>query len=381
MANESIKTLNKTLKNAQAIYMRKWTIYLIMSMMMFYISSAISPEIGGAVCEQATSCVAQKYVLELKKPAAVTHFFTHALIADAKLAFAENNKMNIHYDRDCLTVKEFKSILEELYAKDYMLVDINTIFSNGKPINFYFPKNKKPIIFSFDDINYYAQKMYQGMNDKLVLNNGRLGTLLNGEISYDNEVITILENFVEANPDFSYKNAKGIICLTGFDGILGYRTQIKSQTRQSEISKVKPIVSFLKSKGWRFASHSYGHYHMQKLELARFQEDTMSWKAEVASLIGNTNIYVYPYGENEILNESKNISAKQQFLLDNGFSLFFGVGIKPYYNFYPNTQNKVAIMDRIPLEGETLRSRKKTLAIYFDFDTVYDYENRPPIDD
>lgn len=321
----------------------------------------------------------QSVELELKTPAMVTHFFTHALIADAKLAFAENNAMSVHYDRDCLTVAEFKSILKELYANNYMIVDIMSTFSNKKPVKFYFPKDKKPIVFSFDDINYYEKKMYQGMNDKIVLENGRLGTLLNNEVLYDNEVITVLENFIKMYPDFSYNNARGVICLTGYNGILGYRTQSKSPQRYSEIQKVKPIIACLKNKGWRFASHSYGHYHMQKLDINRFQEDTMSWLTEVAPLVGKTNIYVYPYGENEILNSNKAISPKQQYLLDNGFELFFGVGINPYYTFYPNTQGKVAIMDRIPLEGATLRNRKDTLSIYFDFDEVYDFESRPQI--
>ena len=36
--------------------------------------------------------------------------------------------------------------------------------------------------------------------------------------------LTVLEDFIETHPDFSYQGSKGILAFTGYDGILGYRT-------------------------------------------------------------------------------------------------------------------------------------------------------------
>ena len=40
--------------------------------------------------------------------------------------------------------------------------------------------------------------------------------------SYD--LVPILNDFIDEHPDFSYKGAKAIIALTGYEGIFGYRT-------------------------------------------------------------------------------------------------------------------------------------------------------------
>ena len=46
-----------------------------------------------------------------------------------------------------------------------------------------------------------------------------------GSVSYGSyDVLTVLEDFIETHPDFSYQGSKGILAFTGYDGILGYRT-------------------------------------------------------------------------------------------------------------------------------------------------------------
>ena len=36
--------------------------------------------------------------------------------------------------------------------------------------------------------------------------------------------VPILNKFIEEHPDFVYKNARPTLCLSGYNGILGYRT-------------------------------------------------------------------------------------------------------------------------------------------------------------
>ncbi|QGS69439.1 hypothetical protein CV093_17590 [Oceanobacillus sp. 143] len=108
------------------------------------------------------------------------------------------------------------------------------------------PEGKKPVVISVDDVNYYEYMRQEGNVYKLILDDeGRVATYsLNpkGEevISYENEIIPILDTFVEENPDFSHEGAKGVLALTGYEGFLDIRLtisipkiMIKKRRRQS----------------------------------------------------------------------------------------------------------------------------------------------------
>ena len=322
----------------------------------------------------------------------VEHLFTHCLLAYPSLALSSENPMQKDYDRDCITPSEFKSILTELYNNNYALIDINKLYEseNGKIVKKTIEekKKKKPLVLSFDDVNYDQRKMKKGMVDKIIVDkNGKLAsqteitwsTKKTTEISYDNEFIPILEQFVADNPDFSIDGAKGTICLTGYDGILGYRTGNKNTgNRVQEINSAKIVVDKLKANGWNFACHSFGHYHMTKISNEKFKEELENWNSQVIPIIGETAVYVYPYGEWELTDENGIPTEKHQMLLDNGFKLFCGVGVKPFFSYLPYSNNttKTLFMDRTPIDGATLRSQKNSLARLFDVEKVYDYENR-----
>ncbi len=318
----------------------------------------------------------------------IEHLFTHCLLAYPEIAFSKNNEMREHYNTDCITHNEFKFILEELYKNNYVLVDINDCYSveNGvaKISAIKVPKNKKPIIFSFDDVNYDHKKLHLGMIDKLILSDNKIKeyTLINGKenITEDREFVCILENFIKKHPDFSLNGAKGTINLTGYDGILGYRTQKDNNiNRTEEIKKAQEVVNYLKNNGWNFASHSYGHYHMKKISIEKFKKELDNWKNEVETIVGHTNIYVYPYGEWEITDDFGNISQKHKLLKDYGFKLFCGVGMKQFYSYLPfdkNIKEKSLFMDRKVIDGFTLKNRTNFLNPLFDSNLVYDYNYR-----
>jgi hypothetical protein len=245
------------------------------------------------------------------------------------------------------------------------------------------PKGKKPLIFSFDDVNYDTKKLGRGMVDKIILDNeGNLATFTQNaknQVSYDNECILILENFIKKHPDFSFNNAKGLLCLTGYDGILGYRTYKTSENRETEIEKVKLVVQKLIQNGWEFASHSYGHYHMSSISEEGFLKDVARWKDEVESLVGKSAIYVYPYGEYEIANEQKQKTTKHLALEKAGFELYLGVGQKYFFGYAPfhiEKSDRVLFMDRYPIDGNNLRKNHKEYKKFFNSYEVYDHKNR-----
>lgn len=318
----------------------------------------------------------------------IEHLFTHCLLAFPNQALHPKNPLSADYDRDCLTPNEFKKMLLALYNKNYVLIDINSIYEkeNGvcKAKTLYLPAGKKPLILSFDDCNYDTKKQNRGMVDKIILDrNNNLATYtskqsISERISYDNDFIPILENFVKTYPDFSHNGAKGVICLTGYDGILGYKTQKSNATSRYEIKKAQQVVSKLKQLGWQFACHSYGHYHMKQLTDVEFAKEVYNWQNEVEPIIGKTTIYVYPYGEWEIVNTNGEISYKHQLLLDSGFELFCGVGAKNFYNYIPiGTSNRHTLfMDRKPIDGRTLREFNKYYNHLFNCEDIYDHANR-----
>lgn len=307
----------------------------------------------------------------------VEHFFTHCLIVNPTLAFSENNFMASAYDKDCLTTSEFTKIIQSFYDNNYMLVNANMCFKideNGQaykvPVNL--PNGKKPLILSIDDVNYDHRKMHLGMADKLTVDkNGTLCSVTDGKLDYEREFVSVLDNFISAHPDFSYNNSKAMLCLTGYDGILGYRTQTGNKT---EIEEAQKVVAKLKQEGYYFACHSYGHYHMKKVSNEIFDSEMENWQNEVETLIGKTNIYVYPYGENLILENGK-ISYKHQKLLDYGFKLFCGVGDKHFYSYYPFNaprHNQVLFMDRRSMDGLSLRQHQNEYSKFFNCELVYD---------
>lgn len=232
----------------------------------------------------------------------VEHLFTHCLMAYPEIVYLKGNPMTKYYDEDCITSSEFKNMLFYLEKNNYILVNINDIYKVEKGIAVKkavkLPKGKKALILSFDDVNYDHKKLGNGMVDKIVIKNNKLysETNLNGYKDYSliREFIPILEQFIESHPSFSINNAKGIINLTGYDGILGYRTQSSNTQSKSEIKKAKPVVNKLKQNGWTFACHSYGHYHMNKITNEKFAIELEKWKKEVEPIVGKTEIYVYP---------------------------------------------------------------------------------------
>lgn len=307
----------------------------------------------------------------------IQHVFFHPLIAYPELAF-DNDYISKGYDDYFTTVKEFNRILDSLYQRDFILIDINSIYEkvtiDGKQIikqkELLLPKGKKPIIISIDDMNYYEYMIQNGNVYKLMLDeNGEVATYSRTpdgkeNIAYDNEIVPILDEFVKKHPDFSFRGAKGIIALTGYQGILGYRTnEIDSPNFEKEKQEVLRLIKRLKETGWTFASHSYGHPDIAKVSYNRVVSDTTKWKAEVESLIGPTKVFISPYGSGVLPPD-----PKFQYLLDAGFEVLCNVGGAAYTKFTPNC----ILMDRRHLDGIAFKTQGHRLQDLFDSKEIID---------
>ena len=326
----------------------------------------------------------------------VEHLFFHPVIAYPELAFDGDNQAN-GLDDFMVTVDEYNKILQSVYDKGYVLVDINSVWSEAKEgeetrmvrNTLYLPEGKKPLILSYDDTNYYPYMLENGLTYKLILDENQkiaswgLDPQGNEVVSRDLDAIPILDKFVEEHPDFSPFGAKGCLSLTGYEGILGYRTQTdtkewddaKEAGRQKEREAVQPIIAELRRTGWTFGSHTWGHIRLGDGNMTRIEADTQRWLDEVGSLVGETTILFYPHGERPDGNDWTNTGPAFQFLQSKGFRVFCSVGVESF-SFIKKDISAV-ICDRLPPDGTTLRHSRDRYLQFYDAKDIIDLTVRP----
>ena len=327
----------------------------------------------------------------------VEHLFFHPIIAYPELAFDGDN-MEEGLDDWMVTVDEYNKILQSLYDNNYILVDINSVWSEQTNENgetrmvrntLMLPEGKKPLIISFDDVNYYDYMRQNGMVYKLIIGDDGeiwswgLDPQGNEVISQELDIITNLTAFVRAHPDFSLNGAMGCIGLTGYEGILGYRTQTDTENtsaafeanRQAEIEAVKPVIAKLKEDGYTFASHTWGHIRLESKGLSSVQKDTQRWMDEVASLVGPTQVLLYPYGSRP--DGGKENGECFAYLQSMGFRILPAVGIESYQKIRSDTA--AVVCDRMHPDGTTLRSSKarERYMKFYDAKDIIDLTVRP----
>ena len=330
----------------------------------------------------------------------VEHLFFHPVVAYPELAF-DGDAQADGIDDFMVTADEYRAILQSVYDRGYVLVDIADVWSettdengNAKMVKntLYLPEGKKPLILSFDDTNYYEYMLSNGFAWKLVIGeDGKIASYGKNPqgaevVSRDLDAIPILDKFVEEHPDFSPFGAKGCLSLTGYEGILGYRTQTdtkswteaQEQNRQKEREAVKPIIAELKRTGWTFGSHTWGHIRLGTTSLETIQADTKRWFDEVGSLVGPTTILFYPHGERPDGDDWQKTGPVFQYLQSQGFRVFCSVGINSFS--YIKKDICAVICDRLHPDGTTLRGSDKVIGWYsqfYDARDIIDLDVRP----
>ena len=329
----------------------------------------------------------------------VEHLFFHPVVAYPELAFDGDSKSD-GIDDWMVTAGEYLKILESVYEKGYVLVDIADCWSEQTDESgqtrmvkntLYLPEGKKPLILSYDDVNYYEYMLANGFTYKLIIGeDGKLwswGKDPQGKevVSRDLDAVTILDKFVEEHPDFSPFGAKGCLSLTGYEGILGYRTQTDSKSwtaeqeanRQKEIEAVKPIVAELKRTGWTFGSHTWGHISLNTRTVDVVTADMQKWFDEVGSLVGETPVLFYPFGGRLDGDDVQQSGPAFRWMQQHGFRIFCSVGIDSWSKC--KSDISAVICDRLHPDGTTLRSAKarERYMKFYDAKDIIDLSVRP----
>lgn len=280
----------------------------------------------------------------------IPHIFFHTLIVDTKKAF-DGDKKAIGYNQVMTTMNEFEKILNHLYDKGFVLVGLHDMAyevpddesSNTRMVegDILLPEGKKAIVMSQDDVCYYEYMVGDGFASRLVLDtDGRVTTEMDlddgSSIVGDYDLIPILNRFIEKHPDFSYRGAKAVIALTGYNGIFGYRTDASYEGINENIEvdrqKAREIAAALKADGFELASHSWGHRYLGHISFEDFKTDSDKWDHNVKSLIGETDIILFPFGTD--IGDWHPYAAsneRYQYLRNLGFRYFCNVDSRTYW--------------------------------------------------
>jgi len=323
-------------------------------------------EILGIMADYET----QKSNLVATAPQDVTHIFFHSLVVDPSRGFSITddeawNTATAGFCQWMTTVYEFDQIMQQMYDRGYVcvslydMVDITTD-ENGvehvTPKNIYLPQGKTPFVMSLDDLSYYHSYNGRGCATRMIVGEDGKPTCEYVDASGQTLVgaydcIPRFDAFVEAHPDFSYKGAKGTVALTGYNGILGYRTDFCYRDRvdlgadqeayldanpnfdwNAECEAARVVAQAILDDGWTFASHTWGHIRIGDAGIEWVQTDTQKWLEQVAPLIGGSNIVIFAHGQDlASWNEDYASTEKFQYMKSQGFTIYCNVDSSQYF--------------------------------------------------
>ena len=297
----------------------------------------------------------------------ITHVFFHILCVDPENAFDKSKwgKQADGYNSLMTTIDEFEKMMQEMYDDGFVLVSLRDIAKEEvqedgsvKMVkqSIMLPPGKEAFVMSEDDVCYYEYMKGAGFSDKMVV--GDDGRPVNhyideegNEFIGDYDLVPILDRFIDEHPDFSYKGHKACIVFTGYNGILGYRTDEsydpsseyydprleQGHDVSAERKEAVEVLKALDADGYDLGSHSWGHRDMGEIDMERFKKDCDRWNRNVASLIKEAtgeqpDIIIFPRGADIAdWHAYTSDNARFNYMYDLGFRYFCNVDNNQYW--------------------------------------------------
>ena len=352
-----------------------------------------------AKCQIAKSSLVE-YPLEQ-----ITHVFFHTLIYDTSKAFDGDAKSG-NYNQVMTTVSEFNKIIQIMYDKGYVLVsphDMAHVNEDGTMSrgSIMVPEGKIPFVLSQDDVSYYHYMDGDGCASKLILDeNGQVKNEYiedDGSVSVgDYDLVPLLDDFIREHPDFSYHGRKGILAMTGYNGVLGYRTDIAYKTGENlqddqkkfltdnpdfdydqDVAEATKVADAMKAEGWEFASHTWGHMNATERSAEDLQTDDQKWKSYVAPILGDTDMVIFAFGAD--IGDWEGYSSdnpKFQYYKSAGYNYFCNVDSSQYF---VQITDQYFRQGRRNLDGYRMYYNPDMLGDLFDVSEVWDSSRPTPV--
>ena len=352
-----------------------------------------------AKCQIAKSSLVE-YPLEQ-----ITHVFFHTLIYDTSKAFDGDAKSG-NYNQVMTTVSEFNKIIQIMYDKGYVLVsphDMAHVNEDGTMSrgSIMVPEGKIPFVLSQDDVSYYHYMDGDGCASKLILDeNGQVKNEYiedDGSVSVgDYDLVPLLDDFIREHPDFSYHGRKGILTMTGYNGVLGYRTDIAYKTGENlqddqkkfltdnpdfdydqDVAEATKVADAMKAEGWEFASHTWGHMNATERSAEDLQTDDQKWKSYVAPILGDTDMVIFAFGAD--IGDWEGYSSdnpKFQYYKSAGYNYFCNVDSSQYF---VQITDQYFRQGRRNLDGYRMYYNPDMLGDLFDVSEVWDSSRPTPV--
>ena len=335
-------------------------------------------EVNTEAQELVAKCEETKATLEEQDIYKITHIFFHILCVDPENSFDESKwgTQAGGYNSLMTTISEFEKMMQELYDKGYVLVSLHDIAheetqSDGttKMVkgSIMLPPGKKAFVMSEDDVCYYEYMKGAGYADKMIIGDDGRPTLHytdkdGNEFVGDYDIVPILDKFIDEHPDFSYKGHKACLVFTGYNGVLGYRTDEsydpdseyydpkleQGHDIEAERKEAIEVMKALAEDGYDLGSHSWGHRDLGAIEMDRFKKDCDRWNRNVAPLIKEAtgkqpDIIIFPKGAD--------IGDWHPYAADNErFKYMYNLGFRYYCNV-DNNQYWVQLGDTYLRQG------------------------------
>lgn len=262
----------------------------------------------------------------------------HVLVADLPAALEDRTHglqgSNL-YNRNFISTDEFTQILQQLYQNGYVLVDLSDLYTYGSEEGTFaekqlqLPAGKTPILLTETHCSYYSyMESSHGFANKLLYD----GNFYNEMVKADGTVVTgsldlvpLLEDFIRLHPDFSYKGARAILAVSGYDGFFGYRITSDTLSKDAllqEKEQASALAQSLRQAGYTLACYSYNNVDYSVKSVQEVKEDSQLWQEKIASVIGQTDILVF--ARESDIGTSYAQNDKFDVLYGSGFRYFLG---------------------------------------------------------
>lgn len=341
--------------------------------------------------------MAHDSMVEWIDPSAIPNLSFHVLIADPGRAFSDTEN-GAAYNMNFVTTDEFSDILEQLYANNYVLVDMDcfveaTTGEDGrttyaaKPL--YLPEGKKPIMITETLVNYFGY-MIDGNDDgtpdasgagfasRLVLDaNGNVTAEMvdasGSTVTGDYDLVPILNRFIDEHDGFSYRGAKATLAVCGYEGIFGYRIQksvlsSKGQDYYNEqVNGAKAVLQALRNDGYTIACYTYNNISYGDYSATDIQADLLKWNDEITPVIGDVDVLVYARSSDISDTSTPYSGSKFNVLYSAGFRYFIGSSERePFAEISSDHVRQT----RLQVTGLQMSTKPAIYASYFDAASV-----------